>query len=133
VTARRIRLPAVLAASLLFLASCGSGGGGGGSGSGYQPPKGPVTETIQIDAQNFFFTPKNATAKAGIAKLELLGKGGIHTLVFDHAYSGFEVEVSGSGDSQSLNIDLKPGTYTFYCSIAGHRAMGMEGTLTVTK
>jgi plastocyanin len=130
VTARRIRLPSLLAASLLFLASCGGGGGGGGSG--YQPPKGPVTETIQIDAQNFSFTPKNATAKAGIAKLELLGKGGIHTLVFDHAYSGFELEVSGS-DSQSQNIDLKPGTYTFYCSISGHRAMGMEGTLTVTK
>jgi plastocyanin len=132
VTARRIRLPALLAASLLFLASCGGGGGGGG-GSGYQSPKGPVTETIQIDAQNFSFTPKNATAKAGIAKLELLGKGGIHTLVFDHAYSGFELEVSGSGDSQSQNIDLKAGTYTFYCSIPGHRAMGMEGTLTVTK
>ena len=33
--------------------------------------------------------------------------------------------------SQSKKIDLKPGKYTFYCSIPGHRAQGMEGTLTV--
>ncbi|HST55433.1 MAG TPA: plastocyanin/azurin family copper-binding protein [Solirubrobacteraceae bacterium] len=35
------------------------------------------------------------------------------------------------GSSKTLSIDLKPGTYTFYCSVPGHRAGGMEGTLTV--
>ena len=34
-------------------------------------------------------------------------------------------------DKTSLTVDLKPGTYTYYCSVDAHRAGGMEGTLTV--
>jgi uncharacterized cupredoxin-like copper-binding protein len=36
------------------------------------------------------------------------------------------------GGSRSLSLKLKPGTYTFYCSVPGHRQAGMEGTLTVS-
>jgi plastocyanin len=36
------------------------------------------------------------------------------------------------GGSKTLKLDLKPGTYTFYCSVPGHRQAGMEGTLTVS-
>jgi uncharacterized cupredoxin-like copper-binding protein len=37
-----------------------------------------------------------------------------------------------SGGSKTLVVHLKPGTYTFYCSVPGHRAAGMQGTLTVS-
>lgn len=37
---------------------------------------------------------------------------------------------SGAG-TKTLSVNLKPGTYAFYCSVDGHRAAGMQGTLTV--
>jgi plastocyanin len=36
-----------------------------------------------------------------------------------------------TGGSKSVTLTLKPGVYTFYCSVPGHRAAGMQGTLTV--
>lgn len=35
------------------------------------------------------------------------------------------------GGSKTLTLNLKPGTYTFYCSVPGHRQAGMEGKLVV--
>ena len=127
----RTKLTGVLGALMisgLLLAACGGGGGGG---SGYVEPKGPAVQTLDIHAGNFYFKPKTLTAKAGITKITLDDDGGIHTLVFDGAFPGFMLEVSGGGDSQSSKVDLKPGTYTFYCNVTGHRAQGMEGTITV--
>ena len=66
-------------------------------------------------------------------KIQLHGMGGTcTTLVFDSGkVPGFQLEVEGGGSTTSEKIDLKPGKYTFYCDILGHRAQGMEGTLTV--
>ena len=38
--------------------------------------------------------------------------------------------VQGGGVSK-VQVTLKPGAYTFYCSVPGHREGGMEGKLTV--
>jgi plastocyanin len=35
------------------------------------------------------------------------------------------------GGSKTLTLNLKPGTYKFFCTVPGHRTAGMEGTLTV--
>jgi plastocyanin len=37
----------------------------------------------------------------------------------------------GHGGTSKITVNLKPGTYTFYCSVPGHEAGGMKGTLTV--
>jgi uncharacterized cupredoxin-like copper-binding protein len=114
------------------VAACGGGGDdGGGDSKAYVEPTGASTETIAIEAGNFYFKPDAISAKAGIATIKLTAKNGIHDFVFDGAYPGFQLEADGGGGSQSKKIDLKPGKYTFYCSITGHRAAGMEGTLTV--
>ena len=33
--------------------------------------------------------------------------------------------------ARALTLDLRPGTYTFYCSVPGHRGGGMQGKLVV--
>jgi len=36
-----------------------------------------------------------------------------------------------SGGTKSLTLILKAGTYSFFCTVPGHRQAGMQGTLTV--
>ena len=54
---------------------------------------------------------------------------------------GFEIEGNGTekalkprlkkGESSSLQVDLKPGTYKVYCPVHGHQTRGMSLDLTV--
>jgi len=53
----------------------------------------------------------------------------------DIAIEGDGVDEKGetvkNGAVSQFSVNLKPGEYTFYCSVDGHRDAGMEGTLTV--
>jgi plastocyanin len=39
--------------------------------------------------------------------------------------------IVANGGTSKVTVTLKPGTYTFYCSVDGHRQAGMQGKLTV--
>lgn len=75
-------------------------------------------------------------------KTSLATKAGKTTIDFTNAsQTPHAVEVEGNGVEEetktviggkaSLTLDLKPGTYEFYCPIDSHKEQGMKGTLTV--
>jgi mono/diheme cytochrome c family protein len=78
------------------------------------------------------YTFKDAEAPAG--QLEIDSKNDSST-PHDIALEGGGVNEKGEtvqgGGVSTINVDLKPGEYTFFCSLPGHREGGMEGTLTV--
>ena len=73
------------------------------------------------------------TAKAGAATLTLTNNSPLaHNVTIENS-SGAKVAATTTfaGGSHTIPLNLKPGTYKFYCSVPGHRMAGMEGTLTV--
>jgi len=98
--------------------------------AGFIPPKGPAVATVEVDAlPSLKFQATSFTTQAGINEMKYVDQGGTHTLVFaEPSLAGFIINVP---PSSSKKVDLKPGTYTIFCSIPGHRAAGMQATLTV--
>ena len=88
--------------------------------------------TLEVDADpggQLAFVTNKASAPAGKLTVKMANKSGTpHDIVIDGEGTGKEVK--GGGVSE-FSADFKPGTYTYYCSVPGHRAAGMEGKLTV--
>jgi plastocyanin len=108
-------------------AAAGSGSTGSSGGG----------ETIAIEADpggELAYTTKSLTAKAGNVTIDFKNP---QALMHDVAVEDSSGKVIGktelvaeSSSTASLE-NLKPGTYTFFCTVPGHREAGMEGTLTV--
>jgi uncharacterized cupredoxin-like copper-binding protein len=111
--------------------SAGSGGGGEAGGS-----SGGASSTVEIEADpsgELAYTTKAASAKAGKVTIDFKNP---QPLAHDVAIESSGGETIGQTElvtegSSSTVVNLKPGTYTFYCTVPGHREAGMEGTLTV--
>jgi len=130
----------VLLFTLVALVAAGCGGGsdnssssndtatdtGGGSGGG---------ETLQLAADPsgaLKFDPTTLEASAGTVTIDFTNDSSVpHNVTIEG--NGIEEVASDTvtGDKSSVSADLPAGTYTFYCSVDGHKAAGMEGTLTV--
>lgn len=90
---------------------------------------GDVDQTVNMEMGNFFFKPNVINAKAGERiKLVYTKNAGFHTFVIDEI--GLKAPIT-EGQSVIFTAPTKAGSYTFYCDVGSHRAMGMEGTLIV--
>lgn len=98
----------------------------GASASGGQTVK------LAADPSALKFNTSKLTAKAGTVTLKMSNPSGIPHAV---AVEGNGVDKDGNtvmkGGTSTVTAKLKPGTYTFYCPVDGHRQAGMKGTLTV--
>ena len=78
------------------------------------------------------FDKQTLTAPAGKVTIVMANPS---PLQHDVAIQGNGVDMAGAvvskGGTSTVSADLKPGTYTFLCTVDGHAAAGMKGTLTV--
>jgi plastocyanin len=109
-------------------------GGGGGTGGGTAAGSGQTLHLSADPSGALAFNTKSLSAKAGKVTIDLDNPAAIsHDVAVDDSSGkklGAAAQVAQGTTSLTLT-GLKPGKYTFYCSVPGHRQAGMEGTLTV--
>jgi plastocyanin len=79
------------------------------------------------------YNTTSLTAKAGKVSIDFTNTSSLGHNVTVESSSGAQIGATPTfqGGSKTLSLNLKPGTYKFFCSVPGHRMAGMEGTLTV--
>jgi plastocyanin len=95
-----------------------------------QPPI-PDAREIRVEAGEFWFEPDRIEITAGEpVNITVTNTGGIfHDFVIVELEFALEVE-AGETATGSLEV-AEPGSYVFICSVPGHEAAGMRGTLLV--
>jgi plastocyanin len=103
------------------------------------PPSSPAagaTTTLKLAANPgglLSYNTKQLAAKAGKVTITMANMSPLeHNVTVAKGSTVLGATPTFQGGSKTLTLSLKPGTYTFYCSVPGHRQAGMEGTLTVS-
>jgi plastocyanin len=100
----------------------------GAGGSAVAIPPGALVFKAET---TFQFLEAPTTAKAGEVTIALDNPAGlVHNVTFE-GVNGDKPVVEVSKGIEVGKINLQPGTVTYYCSVAGHREGGMEGTIIV--
>lgn len=99
--------------------SAGAAEGGGGGGD------------LTLKTTEFKFAPGTLSATAGApVTITVDNSKGVVEHDFTLEEEGVHIHAD-AGKTVSGTVELPAGTYTFFCSVPGHRAGGMEGTLEV--
>jgi plastocyanin len=91
------------------------------------------TLNFETASSGLAYASASATAKAGKVTVDFTNNQPLTHDVAIEDSSGKTIgktELIAEG-SDSTVVELKPGTYHYYCTVPGHREAGMEGTLTV--
>jgi plastocyanin len=79
------------------------------------------------------YNTKQLSAKAGTVTITMANMSPLeHNVTVAEGSKVLGATPTFVGGTRSLTLKLKPGKYTFYCSVPGHRQAGMEGTLSVS-
>jgi plastocyanin len=98
----------------------GSSGGGGGT-----------QLALAADPSALKFDKSQLNAPAGKVTITMTNPSPLQHDVSIKGGVNVQGNVVGQGGKSVASADLKPGQYTFYCSVDGHEAAGMTGTLTI--
>jgi plastocyanin len=135
----------VAALAVVGLAACGSSSNDNSTTAAATPPATtPATgggatggaSTVDISTpggSTLAYDQKSVSAKAGSVTVNFDNK---EALQHDVAIADSSGKVLGQTDlvssgTANATVNLTAGTYTFYCTVPGHREAGMQGTLTV--
>jgi plastocyanin len=108
------------------------------SGTSSAAAAGGGSSTLSIAANSsgsLAYDKKTLSAKAGKVTITMTNMAPIgHNITIQQGTNGAVLGATPTfqGGSKSVSLTLKAGKYTFYCSVPGHRAGGMVGTLTVS-
>lgn len=98
--------------------------------------EGSAGSSIDFEADpagQLMFTAMKATGKAGDDTIVFKNPSAVpHNVAIEDSSGKTLVESETVTEGETTDkVELEAGTYTFYCSIPGHRQAGMEGTLTI--
>jgi plastocyanin len=104
------------------------------AGSNVLAAQAPAPVRAQVVAREFSYSLSRTKVKAGTAVIELANFGqDAHDLRVQRigARHVAGTPVVQPGARAELTLKLRPGRYSFWCSVADHRARGMRATLIV--
>jgi uncharacterized cupredoxin-like copper-binding protein len=122
---RSLRVATAAAALILVLAACGGGGGGGSSSA-------PASK-IDVTLKDFSITVAGGSSvQAGTYTFVVTNQGpSDHNLTVNGPGVSNQATPTFGKGTKDLTVTLKSGTYDLYCSVPGHKALGMDTKLTV--
>jgi uncharacterized cupredoxin-like copper-binding protein len=125
-------LVGILTTMALAAAACGGNGTGSATST---PTPAPTPKTVSFTETEFKIDTASTTLKAGsyIFMVQNSGKfpHDLHIATPDGSELA-KTDLLQPSTSGTVQVTLKAGTYTIWCAVDGHRARGMQGTLTVT-
>jgi plastocyanin len=100
-----------------------------------QPPEKGAGETLKLSAEPSkiaFDTTELTADKAGKVTIDFNNPSALeHDVAIEENGRQIAISETITEGNTSVSANLKPGTYTYLCTVPGHAEAGMEGTLTV--
>lgn len=90
-----------------------------------------AAEPVTVASHDIYFEPAEITIPADTDVTFMLPNEGVTLHDFSIDALGIAVDIA-PGETQEVVINAPAGEYEFYCSVPGHKAAGMVGTLIVT-